>query len=186
MQRIWIISGAVVAVWLTAFAVSKLAEASRPTPDSMLASIASNPLSNLSGSDRQQQIERLADQLNRLEFEERRELQRDPQFRAFFESMTPDEQSVYLELTLPEGFRQMMRALNEMTPERRQRIVDRALAEIEESDGAPQTPRPEDELHAKKIISEGMSAFYEEANADVKLDFAPVIEQIQRSLQRGR
>jgi hypothetical protein len=35
----------------------------------------------------------------------------------------------------------------------------------------------------QKIVVQGMTAFYEDANAEVKMDFAPVIEQIQQSLR---
>jgi hypothetical protein len=72
-----------------------------------------------------------------------------------------------------------------MTPEKRKEIVDRALKDLNEN-GARPGGDPRDDANARKVISEGMSAFYEEASVDVKLDFAPVIEQIQRSLQGGR
>jgi hypothetical protein len=99
--------------------------------------------------------------------------------------MTPGERSAYLDRTLPEGFRQVMLALNKMTPEKRKEIVEKALENIKKNrpDDAAARPSPVDEAMMHKIVAQGMTSFYEEADADVKLDFAPVIEQIQQSLR---
>ena len=43
-----------------------------------------------------------------------------------------------------------------------------------------------DRVEVQKMLSQGMDSFYSEASADVKLDFAPVIEQIQRATQNMR
>ena len=40
-----------------------------------------------------------------------------------------------------------------------------------------------DKAAAQKMISQGMDSFYQEASTEVKLDFAPVIEQLQRATQ---
>ena len=44
--------------------------------------------------------------------------------------------------------------------------------------------RPPD-AHIAKIVDQGMRSFYSEANAEVKLDLSPLIEQMQRNLQGG-
>jgi len=60
--------------------------------------------------------------------------------------------------------------------------VKRALENLEKDNPEISQRMQEDEV--RKIVNQGMSSFYEEANADVKLDFAPVIEQLQRAAQR--
>lgn len=102
--------------------------------------------------------------------------------RIFFDQLTPEERKKFIEMTMPEGFRQFMLALNKMDPERRKRIVKRALENLEKDNPEISQRMQEDEV--RKIVNQGMSSFYEEANADVKLDFAPVIEQLQRAAQR--
>jgi hypothetical protein len=44
----------------------------------------------------------------------------------------------------------------------------------------------EDDPNMQKMIQEGMRAFYSDANADVKMDFSPLIEQMQKNLQNFR
>jgi hypothetical protein len=71
-----------------------------------------------------------------------------------------------------------------MDPEQRRKIVKRALDDLEED--RPDLPRRISDEDAKRVIEEGLGAFYEDASAEVKLDFAPVIERLQRSLQSLR
>jgi hypothetical protein len=187
--KLWLRVAAVLAlVWLIAAGTTWMLRSMKPTPESLALYVDSHPIANTSPVDRQRIIDKVAAQLNRLDFEQRRSARTSKSLDGFFRDMTEDERSAFLDKTLPEGFRQMMLALNKMTPEKRKQIVDRALADIEKADAnGPQKSRgPVDEAQRKKIVSQGMSAFYEEASADVKLDFAPVIEQIQRSMQNSR
>lgn len=183
----WVIGLA--AIWLVASGVSMLARRAAPTPEAVIEFVSANPLPASDPRARERLVREAATRLDRLDFEQRRDLRGSAEFREFVDSMDESERSLFLDLTLPEGFRQMMVALNKMSPEERRRIVERALRDLdEETDGDGQIrERPEaDDEQTQKIIREGMSAFYEEANSDVKLDFAPVIEQIQRALQSRR
>ncbi len=177
--------GLLVGVWVLAMTVVLFVRTSRPTPEKLQTEFASNPLTELSNAKRGEFIERIADRVNRLDFDDRRELQRTPEARDFFESMTEAERSHYLDLTLPEGFKQVMLALNKMKPDKRREIVAKALERIGQNDPAADSEErtQAEEAMMKKIAAQGMTSFYEEANADVKMDFAPVIEQIQQTLR---
>lgn len=173
-----------VGIWIVAAIVIFAARSASPTPEKLKAYIEAHPLAGLTGQQRAAVIEKTADQLNRLTFEQRRELRESGAVRGFFEGLTPAERSRFLDLTLPEGFRQMMSALNKMDPEKRQKLVQRVLDDMQKN-----TPQSADRINqedVKKIIAQGVSSFYEEANADVKLDFAPVLEQLQRNIQNLR
>jgi len=171
-------------VWGIAAAVILSSRASRPTAKSLVAFVEANPLEGLPADRRAEVIAKAADQLNRLNFEERQELRKTRRERAFFDQMTEPERREFLELTLPEGFRQLMLALNKMSPEERKKIVNRALDDIErESPGIAERIESAD---AQRVISEGLGSFYEEASADVKMDFAPVIERLQRATRGMR
>ena len=171
-------------VWLIAAGVIFWSRSALPTAQSLEKYVTTHPIAT--ASNRQDVIKRTADQLNRLSFEERRSLEGKGTLRSFFEELNHDERQQFLEMTLPEGFNQLMQALNKMTPERRKKAVERALENIR--DGRPEGndgPKLED-AQVQKIISQGLSSFYEEASPDVKLDFAPVIEELQRSTQNLR
>jgi uncharacterized Zn finger protein len=177
----WRIIGLLALVWAVAGGVIFWMRASRPTPASLQAYIESHSLENLPPARRGEVIAKVADQLNRLNFDQRQELRKTQIDRRLFEQMTEEERKRFLDLTLPEGFRQLMIALNKMNPEQRKKIVQRALDDIEKD--TPEINERIDRGAAQKMISQGMDSFYQEASADVKLDFAPVIEELQRATQ---
>jgi hypothetical protein len=170
------------AVWLVAGGAIFWARNARPTPESIARYVADHPVEGLSGPARERVIRKVADQLNALEYEQRREVRMSRRIEGFFRALTPDEQSRFLDLTLPAGFRQMMEALNKMDPEKRRKFVERALSDMKSREGEPPPPRSDDP-HVQKIIQQGLRSFYSEASADVKLDVAPLIEQMQKNLQ---
>ena len=95
--------------------------------------------------------------------------------------MTEEERKRFLDLTLPVGFRQLMGALNKMNPEQRKKMVQRALRSLEREE-----PEINDRINreaVQQMIAQGMDSFYQDADSEVKLDFAPVIEELQRSTQ---
>lgn len=174
MLGLWVVAGGV--IWWT--------RAARPTPQKLAAYIEEHPMAGLEGQRREEVILRVADNLNKLDFDQRRELRAEGALRTFFESLSPDERSRFLDLTLPEGFRQMMLALNKMDPERRRKLVTRALDDLRSA--SPELADRVNEEEVRKIMAEGVGAFYEQASAEVKMDFAPVLEELQRNVQRLR
>jgi Mg/Co/Ni transporter MgtE len=184
MRGTWRIIGLLVLVWAIAGGVILWTRASRPTPASVAAYVNGHSLEGLPTADRAKVIEKVAGQINSLNFDQRQELRKSKIDRRFFEQMTEEERKRFLDLTLPEGFRQLMLALNKMNPEQRKKIVQRALDDIEKD-----TPEINDRIDreaVQKMISQGMDSFYQEASAEVKLDFAPVIEELQRATQGMR
>lgn len=176
-RAVWIF----VAVWVIAGLVIFWTRASRPTPASLTAYIEKHSLENLNPSKRAEVIDTVADQLNKLNFDQRQELRRSKIDKRIFEQMTEEERKRFLDRTLPEGFRQLMIALNKMDPAKRKKIVERALNDLEKD--SPEDMDRVDRAEVQKMISQGMDSFYSEASAEVKLDFAPVIEQLQRATQ---
>jgi hypothetical protein len=184
MRLSWRAIAIFVTIWAVAGLVILWSHLSRATPASITAYIGKNPIESLTPAKRAEVIDKVAAQLNKLNFDQRQELRKAKIDRNLFEEMTPEERKRFLDLTLPEGFRQLMIALNKMEPQRRKKIVQRALDDLEKDrpDGAPRI----DQVEVQKMISQGVDTFYSEANADVKLDFAPVIEQLQRATQHMR
>ena len=88
----------------------------------------------------------------------------------------------YLDATLPTGFQQLMDAFNKMDPVKRKQIVNDALARMKEHEGEGPPPGINSNI-AQHVVDQGIKSFYRDANADVKLDLAPLIEQMQRNLE---
>jgi len=190
MKRLLPLALIALAVWLAALAGIHWSRAQKPTPEKLAAFLAERGrMDSLPPAKRAEVIQRVARDLNRLTLEERQELRRGTsRFDEFFTQLTPDERSEFLDLTLPEGFKQMMAAFNKMNPERRKRFIQRALDDLDkiENEGMRPAERALEEESMQKIINSGLESFYNDANAEVKLEMAPVIERLQQVMQNLR
>lgn len=170
---------ALAVVWLVVGVTVKWSRSVRVTAASVTTYIDENPLADLSATAREKVIDGVVAQINALDFEQREHLRKERIDRKFFQQLTDGERQEFLDRTLPEGFRQLMLSLNKMSPEKRRKLVNRALSDIK--DGDPAAGDPVDRAEAEKFVALGMEAFYSEASAEVKLDFAPVIERLQQA-----
>lgn len=150
MRGIWRILGLLALVWVIAGGVIFWMRSSRPTPASLAAYIEKNSLENLPPAQREQVITKVADQLNRLNFDQRQELRKTKTDRRLFQQMTEEERKRFLDLTLPDGFRQLMVALNKMNPEQRKKMVQRALDDLEKD--TPEINERIDRAAVQKMI----------------------------------
>jgi hypothetical protein len=193
-QSLMLVKGlvAIALVWAVAWGLMRWAGAARPTPEKIVAFAEANPLNEIEDSEeRLRIIGRLADMLNGLEPGELRELEEraatDPR-RQYFEGMSPEEQLFFLERRIGRAFQQMMQSFNEMDRDERRRIVDRSLKQVREQRGGPGRLEEADPEIAEKITQAGLKSYYEDASAETKLDLAPLLEEMQRSMtmMRGR
>jgi len=181
---------ALVLVWGVAWGLMRWAGAARPTPEKVKAFAAENDLSAIENpEERKRVIDELATMLNGLEPSEVRELEEgagdDPR-RDFFRELTPEEQFFFLERRVGRAFQQMMQSFNEMEREERRKIVDRSLKRMQEERGGPGRLEEADPEIANKITQAGLKSYYEDANAETKLDLAPLLEEMQRSMSMMR
>lgn len=185
MRFPWIkLVGFLLVIWAIVGGVIYFVRGAKPTPESLMAYLDQHPVEGRAATDRGQTLEKVASQLNQLSYEERREVRVSKKLDALFRTLTPEEQSRFLDLTLPTGFKQMMDALNKMTPEKRKRFVNKALEDMKKRDGEnPPEDQRQLDANAQRIVNEGFRSFYSDASADVKMDVAPLIEQFQKNLQ---
>ena len=174
-----------VAIWGITFGIIKLARAAKPTAQSVAAYVQKANINSMTAADRQKTIMRIEEMMNRISYEDRQKLRRDRVTDRFFRSLTPEEQTGFLDATLPTGFKQMMESFNKMDPVKRKEFVDRALAEMRKHEGEEPPPSINDK-NVQKIVDNGLRSFYSDANADVKLDLTPLVEQMQKNLQGPR
>jgi hypothetical protein len=184
MRTSWLKAALILAaLWIVVGGIIWLARSARPTPDSVAKYADTHPVTaGQSAAEREKIMKRLAEQLNQLDYEQRREVRMGHRVELFFKSLTPAEQSEFIDLTFPAGFRQMMEAFNKMPPQRRKAFVDRTLKEMQ-SRGDQGGDLPPDDPNRKKIVEQGLQAFYSDASAETKMDLAPLMEEMQRSLQ---
>jgi len=179
-------------VWAVAYGLMRWAATARPTPEKVMAFAQSNDLAGIEdATERKRVISELATMLNGLEPSEVRTLEEkagdDPR-RTFIGEMSPEEQLYFLEMRIGRAFQQMMQSFNEMDREERKRLVERSLKQMREERGGPARLEEADPEVVEKITEAGLKSFYEDANAETKLDLAPLLEEMQRSMttMRGR
>lgn len=184
---------AVIAIWAVAMAGYFIAKNAKVTAEKVRAYVASVDLSKLSAAERAEALRKLAEMLNRLSLEERREMRMGRTIGDWFAQMTEEEKAAFIEATMPTGFKQMIAAFEELPDEQRKRTVDRAMKRLREdqqqgafgesngTNAAPLSP----ELEAK-VRTIGLKSFYSESSAQTKAELAPLLEEIQRNMESGR
>jgi hypothetical protein len=150
-------------------------------------------LSKLSGDERARALRKLADMVNRLSAEERRQMRFGRPAGDWFNQMTEEEKVQFVEATMPTGFKQMITAFEELPEDKRKRTVDGALRRLREQQargGAGEGQGTNDppispELEAK-VRTIGLKTFYSESSAQTKAELAPLLEELQRAMESGR
>lgn len=187
MRLPWIkLVGFLLVIWAIVGGVIYFVRAAKPTPESVMGYLEQHPVESRSSRERGQVLEKVAKDLNQLAYEERREVRMSRKLDGFFRTLSAEEQSRFLDLTLPTGFKQMMEALNKMAPEKRKRFVTKALEDMKKRGSEiPADEQRELDANGQKIVDQGFRSFYSEASAETKMDVAPLIEQFQKNLQGG-
>jgi hypothetical protein len=189
---------AIGAVWVLAIAGYTVVKNRKITADKVRAFEESVDLSRLSGTAREDAINKLAEMLNSLALEERRKARLDRLTWAWLNKMTEAEKASFLEATLPTGFKQMLAAFEQLPEDKRRKTISDALKNMQDTrarNGAPQTgtnapgtnlpPVLSTELQAK-LRTLGLKAFYSESSPQTRAELAPVLEEMQRVMESGR
>ena len=200
MQRSILIKAgvALALLWGVVLAVAKISGDQRVTPESVREFLAENTLEPAPSSGRmadadkrREVIKKFADQVNRLNWKQREEFRKtahdDGELgRVFFENMSAEEKIYYIQLTVDSHFKSVMDHFNKMEKSERANLIRKIRKDMESDDeGRRELERlkQEDEEVLEKIVEGGMRSYYRDANADVKLDLAPLMQQMQKRLQ---
>lgn len=172
-------------IWIVAVIIGRGLTLLEPDPATLQTWLQANDPQQMTVDARDEFLSEYARRVNRLSWEQRRQLQTDPVFEKRFTQMTPDERSRFVDATMPQGMRQMMEAINRMDRNDRERLVQRALSDLERNNAGELDQRLREE-DARRIIEQGLKTYYEEATPESRLQLAPLLEQLQRRLQRTR
>ena len=190
---VWALT-AIVGIWVVAWAGYKFFGHLKVTAEKVKAYVEGTDLSKLSGAARAKALNDLEDMLNRLSYEERQRLRLERTAGRWFDQMTEEEKAQFIEATMPTGFKQMITAFEELPEDKRKRTVDGAIRRLREQrerigseggGGGQGTNAISPELEAK-VRSIGLKSFYSESSAQTKAELAPLLEELQRSMESGR
>jgi hypothetical protein len=189
---------ALMAVWLAALGGYALSDHFKMTAEKLRAFVMGTDLSKLTGEARAKALRDLADKINALSPEERRQARVDRLWNEWFKDMTEEEKGQFLDATLPSGFHQMLASFEQQAPEKRQKAIDDAIKRIrQQRDNPDKKPGPPDpnatngppvlspELQ-QKVTSIGLNSVYSTSSAETKAELAPLLEEIQKSMESGR
>lgn len=175
-----------VVVWAAVIGVRSVAGSKRATAARISQTLAEQNFADWSGGpppgasadDRKPRLREVADLFNRLDFNERQKARDQRLGEDFFRNLSPAEKEYFVELTVAKSMDNFIRALDGMDPEERRKFVEDGLREIERGRTAEEMERARElsEEMLARITEEGMKAYYRNADADTKLDLAPLME----------
>lgn len=182
---------AIAAIWGAVAAVMGLTEKHTSSPEKVQELMASAPWledENLDHEARRKYLDEVIAHVNRLDFEQRRQSREDNREvgQRFMDSLDMEERHRFIEQTVENHFKNVMKAFNQMTQEERQRIVAQARRDMERENPENQNMRRlqrEDEKVYEKVVEKGLGAYYEEASAETKMDLAPLMEEMQQRMR---
>jgi hypothetical protein len=184
-----------VAVWVVAMTGFVIAKNAKVTGEKVRAYLADTDLTKLQGADRAKALKRLADYMNQLPADERRTTRMDREWEKWFKAMTDQEKGDLIEATMPTGVTQMLTAFEQLPPEKRKKAVEDSLRRMREARNDPRNaaqwqgrdaPPPLSPELQQRAAAAGLGAFYSQSSAQTKAELAPLLEEIQRSMESGR
>lgn len=186
----------IVAVWMLAIGGYTLASHWKMTAEKLRAYLLSTDLNSLSGAARAKAIHDLEDKINALSPGERQQARLGKLWAAWFNEMTEEEKSQFLDATLPSGFKQMLTTFEQLPQAKRQLAIDNAIRNLksereyastnQSKTNSPNTNAPilSEDLQ-KQVAVIGLKSVYSGSSAQTKAELAPVLEEIQRSIESG-
>lgn len=182
-----------VLIWTGVGAVLHATSKHTSTPQKVHSLMATSPW--LDGKDasekvRRQHLDEVIAQVNRLDFEQRRQMREERETsQRFFDSLTKEEKAKFVQETVEQHFKSVMKAFNKMSPEERRKVVDQARNEMQKNqrDGRDMEKlKEEDEKVFETVVEKGLGAYYQEASAETKMDLAPLMEEMQQRIRGFR
>ena len=174
-------------IWAVAWAVSTAAANRKATADRFIETYETSVLVSETGSSekRREDIRELAQVLNKMDLRQRERLRETRRDGEFFDNLNSAEKRLWIDLTVTQSMEKMMEALDAMPQEEREAFVKKGLAELEKGPGKEDLERLKevDPDLIDRITEEGLSAYFQKAGADTKMDLAPLMEAMGGVLQ---
>ena len=195
LQRFWFQVAAFLAlVWAGVGVVMWVTEDSVFSPEKTLALMAEAPWladEDLAESKRKAYLDKVINSVIRLDFNQRNTMREDglETMDRFFKSLTDEEKSDYVNRTVEENFKAVMKGLDKLPAEDRRRIIGVIQREMKKK--AAKNPEmqmmlDQDAASFEKSFTKDMGLFFKEAPLSMKLEMAPMLEAMQGRMQGMR
>lgn len=187
------------AVWLLAGAGFLISNRSKVTAEKVAAYLRQVDLARLAGEARAKALRELAQKMTALPPEERRKARVDGSWDRWFAEMTDGEKNEFIEATMPSGFKQMLASFEQLPEDKRRKAVEDSIREMKKTREAVENeeagtsllqrgtnlPPAMSEEMQQKVVQIGLKTFYSESSAQSKAELAPLLEEMQRQMERG-
>ena len=183
MRPNWIKIVAILAgLWLAIGGIVFIVRKNKPTAESVVAFASANSLDGKQPAERAKVIEKIAAQVNHLDYDQRQKLNQQRKLEAFWNALNEAEKKRYVDLVLPTGFSQMFENFNKMPTAKRKRMAQKAADELRAGNGEGPF-RDMDDALVRKIVDQGLKSFYSDATIDAKMDALPFLEALEQTVK---
>ena len=195
LQRFWFqIAAFLVLVWAGVGVVMWVTEDSVYSSEKTLALMENAPWladEELADTKRKAYLDKVITSVIRLDFSQRSEMREDglETMDRFFKSLTDEEKGAYVNRTVEENFKAVMKGLEKLPAEDRRRIIGGIQREMKKK--ASKNPEmqmmlDQDVASFEKSFTKDMGLFFKEAPLSMKLEMAPMLESMQGRMQGMR
>jgi hypothetical protein len=195
LQRFWLQIAAFLAlVWAGVGVVMWVTEDSVYSSEKTLALMANAPWladEDLAAAQRKAYLDKLISSVIKLDFSQRSSMREDglETMDRFFKSLTDEEKGEYVNRTVEENFKAVMKGLEKLPVEDRRRIIGGIQREMKKK--AAKNPEmqmmlDQDAASFEKSFTKDMGLFFKEAPLSMKLEMAPMLEAMQGRMQGMR
>ncbi|MCX6847660.1 MAG: hypothetical protein NTY98_01945 [Verrucomicrobia bacterium] len=195
LQRFWFQVAAFLAlVWAGVGVVMWVTEDSVFSSEKTLALMANAPWladEDLAEAPRKAYLDKVINSVIKLDFNQRSEMREDglETMDHFFKSLTDEEKGQYVNRTVEENFKAVMKGLEKLPVEDRRRIIGGIQREMKKK--ASKNPEmqmmlDQDAASFEKSFTKDMGLFFKEAPLSMKLEMAPMLEAMQGRMQGMR
>lgn len=191
-RRIWLTAaGCLLLIWSAVAWVMKETDHLVSWPEKVMDLAAAAPwLDGTEGTyeQRQQHLDRVITNLNRLDAPQKRRMREDGQevLDRFFASLNEEEQKEYVDRTVDPYLSSLEQALKLLPEEERKRLVARMRNDLKNLRGkSPDGERlgDQDREFMESLVAEDPVLFLREAPMKTKMELAPLLEDMQARIQ---
>ncbi|MCF7785315.1 MAG: hypothetical protein K9N47_04290 [Prosthecobacter sp.] len=195
LQRFWLQVIAFLAlVWAGVGVVMWVTEDSVFSSEKTLALMADAPWledEDLAESKREAYLDKVINTVIKLDFNQRNTMREDglETMDHFFKSLTDEEKGEYVNRTVEENFKAVMKGLEKLPAEDRRRIIGGIQREMKKKSAKNpemQMMLDQDAAGFEKSFTKDMGLFFKEAPLSMKLEMAPMLEAMQGRMQGMR
>ena len=146
---------------------------------------------DLADTKRKTYLDKIISSVIKLDFSQRNSMREDglETMDRFFKSLTDKEKGEYVNRTVEENFKAVMKGLEKLPAEDRRRIIGGIQREMKKKAGKnPEMQLLLDQEPAsfEKSFTKDMGLFFKEAPLSMKLEMAPMLEAMQGRMQGMR